>query len=178
MHLSKSNEIFFKDCVSRALTQIVTSHDWRINIAGIALELHEKLLGNQLLNSIEARILRKRFSDDIGVSLRGLENHIDVKIHLYNELSPNLLSRYDYTTLLEIVKLKKKQNLTAIDALRAYTDISPNTKTLKLILRYSSNLHSSVNKYKSDTLLNDRIPEVIDRLKDCIELLEKKLPTP
>lgn len=155
-----------------------THTDWRMGIADLALNLHYEVLGlNHILNSLEARILRKMFSKELGVSLRGLENYIDVKVHLFEEVDGSKLRDLSFTNMVDVVNLKKKEGLSAEEALEKYTNhmIDPNSKIVKLLLRYSSNLMTNALKFNGDkNLYSNELELIKERITTAMVAIDDK----
>lgn len=171
--LSEKQKAFYAKAVEQAKTFLLEKRDWRYEIAKLAIDLHEECFGkDSRWNFEEARILRSMFARELGLHLRTIEQWMDVKRLILDEL-PEVQTRHPFSVLYEAAQLIKSKGLKPKIAIDKYLGRrrDPAVHRLDLINRYSLNLLSSVRRFRFKKEFDGEINEIIERLVECLEKL-------
>ncbi len=174
MSLDAKAQDIFEKLIEEAKIALASKGEWRLKVADIANRLHTLCFGeNARINIPESRALRGLFAREIGQSLRTLENWMEVKTLIVDELPPERTEAMPYVHLVETLYLLKKKRLTARQALDTYLSkrTDPVSHRMNLILRYSSELHHSIKKFDMSKAAKEDLVTVRDRLNECLEIL-------
>jgi hypothetical protein len=169
--LSNADKKFFSECLDRAREWLNAHGEYRYEIGNIAIAMHERVYGNARWNNIEARQLRSLFARDLGLNIRTVENWMEVKKYVIDVLPETKTENLSYLKALDVLTLMKNKDLTASTAFARLMKKDPNAHRLELMLRYSSNLLNSCQKFKVSRDFSDDIALVKERLHACLEEL-------
>jgi len=171
--LTEKQKNFFEKCVKDASEALLEKMDWRMKVADIAISLHDECFGEGTRwNTEEARILRSMFAREVGIHLRTLEQWMDVKRYVINQL-PKSQTDYPFSTLYDVCLQIKTKSLSPRKALDKVLNrrMNPSEHRMVLIDRYSSNLLTSIRKFSLKGAKSEDVDKVLDRLRECLEKL-------
>lgn len=172
LNLTDRDKTYFAECVTQASRWLTASGEWRYEIAKIAINLHAKVFGTARWNHTEARMLRTLFAQQLNLTLRTVENWMEVQRYVIEALPETKTRKLSYLAAFEILQLTKNKDVSASKAWTLLQKKDPNVHRLDLMLRYSSNLLASCQKFKISKGHDKDIALVKERLHACLEELE------
>ena len=170
--LSSSQKKILSECVKRAHHALYLDGQHRLIIAEIAIELNNKVLPGEPLNSTSSKLLRSMFAKDLGFNLKVIDNWIQVKLKVIDKIPKEVAVKHSYTSLLETSTLMQKKKIGVEEALAEVSaEQSDSAKRKKLLLRYSNEILSCATKYRGRKC--ESINEVIHRLSQALKTLKE-----
>lgn len=172
--LSTQQKNLFEKLVEEAKAALTSKGEWRYEVAELAIKLHNECFGEKTRwNVPESRVVRTLFAREIGQSIRTVENWMEVKKFILDELPEERTKNLAYVNLVETLYLLKNKNLTAKQALDKYLSRrqDPTAHRMSLILKYSLNVLNSVRKFNLEKCDPDDLALARERLQECLERL-------